>query len=120
MIAGIGFHLAGWAVSGVQVWVAVQGLAHPLGFGDCFALAALVSAARSAFFVVPWSAGVQEGGFMLVGLALGMHAPEAIALSLVLRARDVLVGAPAVLLWYLSEARTGVRRNQARMSQPSR
>ncbi len=120
VIAGIGFHLAGWAVSGVQVWVAVQGLAHPLGFGDCFALAALVSAARSAFFVVPWSAGVQEGGFMLVGLALGMHAPEAIALSLVLRARDVLVGAPAVLLWYLSEARTGVRRNQARMSQPSR
>ncbi len=116
---GILFHLAAWATSGLQVWVAVQGLPHPLGFGECFALAALVSAARSAFFVVPWGAGVQEGGFMLVGLALGMHAPEAIALSLVLRARDVLVGAPAILLWYLSEARAGVRRGMAAPSQPT-
>lgn len=115
---GIGFHLAAWAMSGLQVWVAVQGLPHPLGLADCFALASLVSAARSAFFLVPWAAGVQEGGFMLVGLALGMHAPEAIALSLVLRARDVLVGAPAVLIWYFSEARTGLRRSLAGGPQP--
>ncbi len=111
---GIGLHLAAWAISGVQVWVAMRGLPHPLGFGDSFALAALVCAARSAFFIVPWGAGVQEGGFLLVGLALGMHAPEAIALSLVLRARDVLVGAPAIVLWYFSEARAGVRRTLAR------
>ncbi len=108
--AAFALHMAAWIAGAVQVWVAARLLPHPLGFADSIALAGLVAAARSAFFLVPWAAGVQEGGFLLVGAALGMPPSSAIALSLILRARDVLVGAPAILLWYLAEGRRTLRR----------
>ncbi len=103
-------HLAAWMTGPVQVWLAVKVLQHPLDFGACVALYSLVFAARSAFFLVPWAAGVQEGGFLLVGAALGLTPAESIALSLILRARDVLIGAPGVLFWYVAEGRSRIRR----------
>jgi len=107
--ASLALHLTGWALGAAQIWVAARGMSEPLGVADAIALAGLVSAARSAFFLVPWSAGVQEGGFLLVGAALGMDPAAAIALSLVLRARDVVVGAPAILIWYLAEGRRSLK-----------
>jgi putative membrane protein len=102
-------HLAGWGLGAAQIWIAARGLSEPLGIADSIALAGLVSAARSAFFLVPWSAGVQEGGFLLVGAAVGLDPAAAIALSLVLRARDVVIGAPAILIWYLAEGRRSLK-----------
>ena len=107
--ASLVLHLLGWGLGAVQIWVAARSLSQPLTAADAVALAGLVSAARSAFFLVPWSAGVQEGGFILVGAALGMDPAAAIALSLVLRARDIVVGAPAILIWYLAEGRRGLK-----------
>ena len=108
--AAFGLHLGAWIFGAVQVWVAARAMPHPISFSDSIALAGLVAAARSAFFLVPWAAGVQEGGFLLVGAALGLNPASAIALSLILRARDVLVGAPAILLWYVAEGRRSLRR----------
>ena len=108
--AALALHMLAWLLAAAQLWVAARGMAHPLGIGDAVALAGLVSAARSAFFLVPWAAGVQEGGFVLIGAALGLPPAATIALSLTLRARDVLVGAPAILIWYLAEGRRGLRR----------
>jgi putative membrane protein len=107
--AAFALHMLGWGAGAIQVWVAARALDHPLGLVACVALQSLVSAARSAFFLVPWAAGVQEGGFLLVGAALGLPASEAIALSLILRARDVLIGAPAMLVWCLGEGRRRLR-----------
>ncbi len=103
-------HLLAWAAGALQIFVAARALGHPLDLGASIALQSLVCAARSAFFLVPWAAGVQEGGFLLVGRALGLAPTEALALSFVLRARDILTGAPGLLLWYAIEARLGLRR----------
>jgi putative membrane protein len=103
--AAFALHMAAWLLGAAQIWFAARAGGHPLSAGDSVALAGLVSAARSAFFLVPWAAGVQEGGFILVGSALGLDAASTIALSLVLRARDVIVGAPAILIWYVEEGR---------------
>lgn|GEM_PF-3087214 len=107
-------HLAGWVVAAVQVWAAAQALGEPLDLGACVALASLVAAARAAFFLVPMAAGVQEGGFMLVGAALGVDATTAIALSLILRARDLVFGAPSLIAWYVAEGREAARRRAER------
>ena len=108
--AALGLHMLAWMIAASQLWVAARGMRHPLSLGDAVALAGLVSAARSAFFLVPWAAGVQEGGFVLIGAALGLDPAATIALSLVLRARDVIVGAPAILTWYLAEGRRSLGR----------
>jgi len=98
-------HLAGWFMSAVQLWVAARFLNHPLSPGDALALQSLAYAARGAFFFVPWGLGVQEGTFVLVGAVLGVDAASALALSLILRARDILLGLPAILVWYGFEGR---------------
>ena len=98
-------HLAGWFMSAVQLWVAAWLLNRPLSPGDALALQSLAYAARGAFFFVPWGLGVQEGTFVLVGAVLGVDAASALAFSLILRARDILLGLPAILVWYGFEGR---------------
>jgi putative membrane protein len=111
--AGFGLHLVAWTTGAAQIWLAARAIGMPISLADGLALHGLVCAARSAFFLVPWAAGVQEGGFLLVGRVLGLDPSTAIALSLVLRARDVLVGAPAIALWYGAEGRRRLRSREA-------
>ena len=98
-------HLGAWFLGAVQVWVAADAIGRPLGFGASLALVSLGYAARAILFVVPLGAGVQEVTFLLVGRALGADEAGAVALSLVLRARDVLLAVPAVLGWGAAEFR---------------
>ena len=99
------FHLAGWFMSAVQLWAAAQALDRPLSAGEALALQSLAYAARGAFFFVPAGFGVQEGTFVLVGHVLGVDPAIALALSLVLRARDILLGLPALMVWSTAEGR---------------
>lgn len=98
-------HLAAWVLGGIQVWAAAAFLGMPLSFLGAMSLHSLGSAARGAAFLVPMGAGVQEVSFVLVGAAVGLGEAEAIAMSLLLRARDVAVAIPALLLWLVAEAR---------------
>jgi putative membrane protein len=99
-------HLGGWFMSAVQLWTAAQALDRPLSPGEALALQSIAFAARGAFFFVPAGFGVQEGTFVLVGAVLGVDPAIALALSLVLRARDILLGLPALVVWYTAEGRS--------------
>ena len=97
--------MVAWTTGAVQIWLIGRAIGAPITLLDGLALHGLVCAARSAAFLVPWAAGVQEGGFVLVGAVLNLSPAAAIAMSLVLRGRDVVLGAPAILFWYGAEAR---------------
>jgi putative membrane protein len=111
--ASSSLHLIAWTTGAVQCWLIGRAIGAPISLWDGLALHGLVCAARSAAFLVPWAAGVQEGGFVLVGAVLGLSPPAAIAMSLVLRGRDVVLGAPAILVWYAAEARRGLAKRAA-------
>jgi putative membrane protein len=103
-------HLVAWTTGAVQIWMAGHAIGAHISLADGLALHGLICAARSSFFLVPYAAGVQEGAFILVGAVLHLSPAQAIALSFILRGRDVLLGAPPVVLWYLVEARRKLRR----------
>ena len=67
-------------------------------------LESLGQAARSTGFAIPGALGVQEGGFLVVGLQLGIPGEVALGVSLVKRVRDVLLGLPGLASWKLAEA----------------
>jgi len=98
-------HLIGWFMGALQLWAAAQALDRPLSPGEALALQSMAYAARGAFFFVPAGFGVQEGTYVLVGVVLGVDAASALALSLILRGRDILLGLPAIMLWYTAEGR---------------
>jgi putative membrane protein len=97
------WQLGGYIVGASEVWFALRWLGHPVEVGDALTLESLTQAAKSVFFMVPATLGVQEAGLMGVGLLLGLGPDVALALSLAKRLREVLFGVPALLVWQWRE-----------------
>jgi hypothetical protein len=110
----LGFHLAGWMIAAVETWVALALAGRPLGMPEAIAVEALVFALRGAAFIVPSSVGVQEGGYVVVGALFGVGPEAALALSLLKRARDLVTGIPALLVWQAAEGQRFHRRLRER------
>ncbi len=110
LIIGFLLHLAGWIGTGAAGWIAFQALGVQIGFLDVLAIEALLSALAAAAFLVPVNAGVQEAGYAGLGMIFGVPPEMSIAVSLLRRGRDVVVGIPILLIWQFVE----VRRLQAK------
>jgi hypothetical protein len=71
--------------------------------GEALVIESLLHAIRGAAFAIPGALGAQEGGLVLLCAIFGIPPEQAIALSLVKRAADVVVGAPGLLAWQMLE-----------------
>jgi putative membrane protein len=100
--------LVGWLIGTAEVYVILQLLRVPIGWGDALMLESLGQAIRAAGFAIPGSLGIQEGGYLLLGPLVGLRPETALALSLAKRAREVLLGVPGLL--YLHRSERGWRR----------
>jgi len=56
---------------------------------------------------VPGGLGVQEGGFILIGGALGLDPATCLALAGARRIRDLLIFVPGLLAWQIAESSGG-------------
>ncbi len=112
-------HFIAWMVGALEAGISLWLMGHPISVSDALVLDSLVCALRSIIFFVPLAAGVQEGGFVLVGSLIGLPAGLALAVSLLKRARDVIKGVPAVLAWQLVERRASRRAAALQVSRPS-
>jgi putative membrane protein len=99
------WHLASWFLGAVEVWLALKIFGSDASFVDALILESLGQAIRSAAFIVPAGLGVQEGGFLLLGMFLGISPEVALSVSLIKRIRDIVIGAPAMLVWQAIEGR---------------
>lgn len=84
---------------------------HP-SIAEAFVIESLVMAARSAGFAVPGALGVQEGGLILVCGLFGVPPDMAIALSMLKRLRELVVGIPGLIAWQLSEGKRLLRKRR--------
>ena len=106
-------HLACWLLTGVQLWVTLRLMDLPIGFARAVVIDSLAFAMRSVAFVVPSGLGVQEGAFVLLGGLFGIGAQSALALSLIRRARDLVIAVPVLAVWQLHEGGRFWRRQPA-------
>jgi putative membrane protein len=98
LLRALALHGVSWALGSAEVWLALWALGHAVSARDSFVIESLAMAARSAGFAVPGAVGVQEGGFVLVCGLFGVPTEAALALSVLKRLREVLVGVPALLV----------------------
>ena len=106
-------HLASWLVGALEIWVALAMMGHPVELDDAVVIESLMWAIRGTLFIVPSSIGIQEAGYVLAGSLFGLSPEIALALSLVKRARDIVLGLPALALWQTAEG-ARIRRALAR------
>jgi putative membrane protein len=114
LFGGFILHLICWIVSAVEVWVALRFAEIPLGFSTIIVIESFLYALRTAAFAIPNAVGVQEGAYVLIGAAFGLTPEMALAISLLKRARDLVIGLPALGIWQAFEGRQLWRRAGAR------
>lgn len=95
-------HLAAWLLGVAETWATLWAMGLDAGLAAAFVIESLGMAARSAGFIVPGALGVQEGGLVVVAGLYGIPADAAIALSMVKRARELVVGVAGLVMWQWS------------------
>ncbi len=108
--------LGGWMARTGETYLALHFIGFPIGVEEAIIIESLISAVRSAAFAVPGAFGVQEGGILLLGTMLGIPPGTSLALALVKRVREVVVGVPAIIGWSLFETRWFRRRARERLT----
>jgi putative membrane protein len=103
------WHLASWIVGAGEVWVALHFLGSPVNLTTALLIESLGQVVRFSAFAVPGAIGVQEAGYLALGRTINLGPETSLALSLVQRVRDLLLGSPGLLVWWLGSATMGQR-----------
>jgi putative membrane protein len=100
----------------LEIWLALYFLGAKVSFLEAVVLESLVQALSSVAFFVPGALGIQEGGFLVIGTALGIDAQTCLALAGARRIRDLIIFIPGLVAWQLTEFRR--KRQQRDSDQP--
>ncbi|MGA8383471.1 MAG: hypothetical protein WB710_20295, partial [Stellaceae bacterium] len=99
--------------SALEAWIVLRLAGVPFPFKTVLVIESLLYAIRSVAFAVPNAVGVQEGAYIVLGASFGLTPEIALALSLLKRARDAVLGLPALGAWQLVESGRLYRRSAA-------
>jgi len=88
-----------WGLGAVEVCLALHVLGHDVGLGAGLVIESLAQAVKSVSFAVPAALGVSEGGFVVLGSLFGLPPDVSIALALIKRLREIVLGLPALVVW---------------------
>jgi putative membrane protein len=103
LIQSVVWHLGGWFVGATEVWLVLTFMGYSIDFGDAVLIESLMHAVRGAAFAVPGALGAQEGGLIILCAIFGVPPEAALALSLVKRLPDLVLGVPGLLAWQMME-----------------
>jgi putative membrane protein len=112
------WHFASWLIGVLETWAALHALGIEAGLAEALVIESLGQAARSAGFFIPGALGVQEGGYVLICALFGIPPEQAIALVLVRRLRDIILGVPGIISWRWSVAERRAAAGPAARSLP--
>jgi putative membrane protein len=100
------WHMISWLLGGLEVMLALHFLGHDVGFTSGLIIESVGQALKAVGFAVPGALGVQEGGYIIICAEFGLAPEVAIALSLIKRLREAVLGVPGLLAWQRIEAKS--------------
>lgn len=103
ILSGVALHLLSWMLGTAEVWLILMAIGSPVTPAEALVIESLGTAVRSGGFLVPAALGVQEGGFILACSLFGLAPVTAVALSMVKRMREILIGIAGLVLWWRAE-----------------
>jgi putative membrane protein len=106
-------HLCVWFVGTLEIYVALHLMGYPVSLTEALVIESLSQAVRASAFLVPGAFGIQEGGFIVMCAVFAIPAPTALALSLVKRVPEFVLGLPYFAVWHAYEGRAFMRRRRA-------
>ena len=120
LLASGQIHIVGWLIGTAEVWIALRFMGFPVTVNEAVVIESLVQAVRGAAFAIPGAIGAQEAGMILLCGIFEIPPDQALALSLVKRAADLVVGVPSLVsLQVLESGRFKARYSRAKESRPA-
>lgn len=119
LLASSVVHMIGWLVGVLEVYIALGWMGHPVTIGEALAIESLVQAVRGAAFVIPSALGAQEAGLILLCGIFAIPPDQALALSVIKRAADLVVGVPGLAALQILEGGRLTGDNSRSEEQPS-
>jgi glycosyltransferase 2 family protein len=110
VVASLVLHIAGWISNAIIAWIAFRLIGSRIDLASVLAIESLVAAARSVGVLVPNALGVQEAAYTVLTPLFGAGAELGLAVSLLKRARDIVLGVPVLLAWQAAEGRRALAR----------
>jgi len=98
-------HLAAVFLGAAEVWIALLFMGYPVSPAEAIAIESIGQGARAAAFVLPAGVGVQDGALIAASAIFGVPAEVALAMALIKRVPDLVLGIPALLAWQALEGR---------------
>jgi glycosyltransferase 2 family protein len=106
-------HLLAWVGAGGGTYISFQLIGGDISLLNAIALEALLCTLRSIAAPVPAAIGVQEWGYAMLAPLFGLPAEMGVAVSLLKRAREIVLGVPALLYWQAVEGRKAFASGEA-------
>jgi putative membrane protein len=98
-------HMVGWLAGVAEVLIVLRCMGLPAGIGEALVIESLIQAVRGAAFAVPSALGAQEAGLILLCGIFQIPSDQALALSFVKRAADLVIGVPGLIALQILEGR---------------
>ncbi len=95
------FRIIGWLCGAFEIYVFLWVIGIEASLTDVVILESLTSLIKAFAFFIPGGLGVQELAFVMIGNFLGFNPSISFSIAIGRRIREILVGLPAVLAWYL-------------------
>ena len=99
------WHLVSWLSGGLEVWLILHFFGTDVGLDTGLIIESLGQALKAVGFAIPGAIGVQEGGYVVVCRLLNIPPETALAVSLIKRVREAVLGIPGLILWHRAEAK---------------
>lgn len=105
LIFGALFHTVVWMLGFLQIWTSLHFMGYKIGLQEAFMIESLCQVIIAASFMMPLSLGAQEAAYMSIAGLFGIPPPVGLAVSLVQRLKELIVGIPAIVSWQGFEGR---------------
>lgn len=105
LLACLCLRFIAWMAKSGENWLFFFFAGAPITIQDAVILESLCTAFRSAAFFIPGGLGVQDGSLLVIGSILGLGPNGMMALALGKRFRELMVGLPGLVWWFLHEGR---------------
>lgn len=105
LLVSLGVHLVTVFFGATEVWIALVFMGYPVTPLEAVAIEALGQGTRAAAFVLPGGVGVQDGTLIAASALFGVPAEVALAMALIKRVPDLVLGIPSLLAWQTLEGR---------------
>ncbi len=93
-------HAIAWVPGALQIWVGLRFMGIQIGLTGAFIIESISMTICSVAFIMPAALGAQEAAYMTIGWWLfGIPPAAGLAMSLIMRMKDVIFGVPGLLVW---------------------